>query len=118
MIPAAVLRDVFYNPKLPNYFNYATVGKALAQAIFEHVFDLNNESATDEDNDNYNSFRTLDIFESAVKCLTKESSSYMHNAEVAIINEHFKKSFLCFTAKKTEENAPTLSSIRGSRSSL
>ncbi|KAJ3649737.1 hypothetical protein Zmor_021461 [Zophobas morio] len=82
VIPAAVLRDVFYNPKLPNYFNYATVGKALAQAIFEHVFDLNNESATDEDNDNYNSFRTLDIFESAVKCLTKESSSYMHNAEL------------------------------------
>ncbi|RZB38693.1 Peptidase M13 N domain containing protein [Asbolus verrucosus] len=79
VIPAALLRDAFYNPNLPNYLNYGTLGRVLAHEIFDHIF--NSTALVDDDNSNYNSWRVSDIFDGAVKCLIKESS-YFHNSEL------------------------------------
>lgn len=77
VIPVTLLKDSFYDPSLPNNFNYATLGKIIANKIFDHIFEpRNNITVIDEETHNSNTWWISDGFESAINCLIREFSDF------------------------------------------
>lgn len=106
VIPASLLKDSFYNPNLPSYFNFATLGRAVAKEIFNLIFSDHFEFSDMgyPDSDRLES----NLFENAVKCLLKEAT-YFHNYEVTVNIISHKLTFLNFLVKKPQKNKAVFS---------